>query len=227
VVLPLASSDDPRCVVGQQPPHRRTCTASRVRSSSRSRSHRVSSFRGLPQSVTSRTQNCLDFGWPSRLQKRACWRGPAVTGMRTCPPPRVVHSHRRNGRRSGRTAVRPLAAGGFAQRAVWTKASRHLPAVPSKSPLPTSSWTRDTRRCARAVKWPTAKAVHRGRTSSLACANAASTASSSSSPTIMPAFARPTRPFHFATRHGHHTHAPLRAPLESLVPDPTRGRAFG
>jgi hypothetical protein len=33
--------------------------------------------------------------------------------MRTCPPPQVVHSHRRNGRQSGRSAVRQLAVGGF------------------------------------------------------------------------------------------------------------------
>ena len=46
----------------QRPPHLRTCTASSARSSSHSRSHRVSSFRGLPQSVTARTRNCLDFG---------------------------------------------------------------------------------------------------------------------------------------------------------------------
>ncbi len=36
--------------------------ASSAGSSSHSRSHRVSSFRGLPQSATARTQNCLDFG---------------------------------------------------------------------------------------------------------------------------------------------------------------------
>ena len=34
---------------------------------------------------------------------------------------------------------------------VWTKASRPLPAAPSKSPFPTSSSTRATRRCARAA----------------------------------------------------------------------------
>ena len=36
--------------------------ASSAGSSSHSRSHRVSSFRGLPQSATARTRNCLDFG---------------------------------------------------------------------------------------------------------------------------------------------------------------------
>jgi len=51
-VLQLAARDDPRCVVRQRPPQGRTCTAPSVLgSSSHSRSHRVSSFRGLPQTA--------------------------------------------------------------------------------------------------------------------------------------------------------------------------------
>ena len=57
-------------------------------SSSHSPSRRVSSFRGLSRSATTPTRNCLDFGWSSRLQKRVCWRGPAVMG-------RVPAPHRR------------------------------------------------------------------------------------------------------------------------------------
>jgi hypothetical protein len=40
---------------------------------------------------------------------------------------------------------------------------------PVEEPFAYLVWTRDTRRCARAVKWPTAKAVHRGRTSLSIC----------------------------------------------------------
>ena len=61
-VLPLAARDDPQCVVRQRPPTASDVYASSAGSSSHSRSHRVSSFRGLPQSATARTQNCLDFG---------------------------------------------------------------------------------------------------------------------------------------------------------------------
>ena len=51
----------------------------------------------------------------------------------------------------------------------------------------------DGRRQILAVEMANTKTVHRGRTSSSACANAASTASSWSSPTIMQACARPSR----------------------------------
>ncbi len=51
-----------------------------------SRSYRVSSFRGLPQSASPPTRNCLDFGWRNRhLQKAIRWRGPAVMGRRARP----------------------------------------------------------------------------------------------------------------------------------------------
>jgi hypothetical protein len=50
-VLPFAASDDPQSFVRQRAPQRRTCAASSAGASSHSRSHRVSSFRGLPQKV--------------------------------------------------------------------------------------------------------------------------------------------------------------------------------
>jgi hypothetical protein len=53
-----------------------------------SRSYRVSSFRGLPQSASPPTRNCLDFGWRNRhLQKTVRWRGRAPA-----PAPQVVQS---------------------------------------------------------------------------------------------------------------------------------------
>jgi hypothetical protein len=51
-------------------------------------------FPRVATEATARRQDCLDFGWPSRLQERVCWRGPAVTGTRTRPAPGVVYSHR-------------------------------------------------------------------------------------------------------------------------------------
>jgi hypothetical protein len=51
-----------------------------------SRSYRVSSFRGLPQSASPPTRNCLDFGWRNRhFQKAVRWRGPTVMGRRARP----------------------------------------------------------------------------------------------------------------------------------------------
>ena len=55
------------------------------------RIHRVSSFRGLPQSATVAMPNCLDFGWRSRhLQTAVRWRGPAVIEAPAYLAPRVV-----------------------------------------------------------------------------------------------------------------------------------------
>ena len=89
-IFPFAGRDDPQRIVRQRPPERRSVGRVRLQagSSSHSPSRRVSSFRGLPRRATTSTRNCLDFGWSSRLQKRVCWRGPAVTG-------RVPAPHRR------------------------------------------------------------------------------------------------------------------------------------
>jgi hypothetical protein len=93
-VLPLAARDDPQCVVRQRPPQRRTCTASSAGSSSHSRSHRVSSFRGLPQNAAapnaelSRLRLAKPPPSKSGSLARTCGDGKAPA----CLAPQVVQS---------------------------------------------------------------------------------------------------------------------------------------
>jgi hypothetical protein len=71
----------------------------------------------LPQRAGDFSERDIRSEAESRLQNRACWQGPAVTGTRTCPAPQAVHGHRRGGRQSARPSA-PLAARNYARRIV-------------------------------------------------------------------------------------------------------------